>query len=795
MKFIPIILFLTIMSHLSCLTWEIRQDGTGDFTAISAGIAVAQDGDTLLVHPGIYHENISYDGKNITITSLYDGDQYNESYIANTVINGNQNGTVVRFNNNETRSAVLNGFTITNGSGHLELEFSTFGVGGGIYIQHASPVISNCIVEHNFAYLGGGIALRSGGNPLFKGNTIRYNLGYSYGGVLNGLGSLIDFCTESLNSIYLNTGCMANDLTINGSNCTSVVLDTFTVINPDKYFVSIRNNVPSDFTLTINEGKITPVAADLFVSPDGCDSNSGLTSAEPLQTIAMAMKMIAPDSLMQRRVYVSEGVYSASLNNQILPVQLRENIALIGAGKETTVIDGEHTHPLLAAMSNPAAHDGILSNFAVRNFSLINGSNMILAIQNNSIRMEYISDYQMENIDITECHTTGQTIFSSYASGNYSVKNLNIYDNSGNRACVLGHTYYEYNLYAENIRVRGQRPGPLLPDYNGGIGGGMLISSHQSFSITENSTADIVNLELTDNLIDNVFPPWSDLPRGNLEIRGPGTVRVINATIGDNHSTNLTGGGLTFGEYINHIELINSIVYGNSPHNVAVQNTIGSQFGDVYISHSLIKGGEEGILYFDNNWTNLHWGEGNIDADPLWIGAVNPDIEHEYPYLLSEQSPARNAGTLDIPGFVFSEYDLAGNPRIYGDSIDLGAYEWHPDTGIDIYEILPEVTDHDYNLYNYPNPAVSLQSMGRGKGMGTTISFIMPREGEAVIDIYNVKGQFIRRLFNAAVPAGEYEVFWNGRDEQERIVATGFYMYRLQIDGKQAATGRCTFVK
>jgi len=792
MKYISILIFCTAVSILSSVTFIINQNGLGDFTTISAGIAAAQDGDVLLVFPGTYYENISYDGKNITITSLYDGDLYDESYIADTVINGNQNGTVVLFNNNETRDAVLNGFTITNGSGHLELQFSEFGVGGGIYIQHASPVISNCIVEHNFAYLGGGIALRGGGNPLFKGNTIRYNLGYSYGGFFKSLNTFFEFCTESLNSIYLNTGSMANDLTLSGSEVSSLALDTFTVINPDKYFVCLHENIPADFTLTINEGKITPVAADLYVAPDGCDSNSGLTPDEPLQTIALAMKMIAPDSLLQRTVYVSEGVYSASLNNQILPVQLRDNIALIGAGKETTVIDGEHTHPLLAAISNSAAHDGILSNFTVKNFSLINGSSMIRHMSNTVVYYHYTSGYHFENIDITGCQLTGYSIVSSWhGSGDYSVKNLNIYDNSGNRACVLGHTYYEYNLTAQNIRVRGQRPGPLLPNYEGGNGGGMGIDSHYSFLITENSTADIVNLEVTDNLIDNVFPPWSHLPRGNLEIRGPGTIRVINATIGDNHSTNLTGGGLTFGEHINHIEIINSIVYGNSPHNVAVQNTIGSQYGDVYISHSLIGGGEEGILYFDNIWTILHWGEGNIDADPLWQGDLSP----EYPYILSGNSPARNAGTLDIPGFVFPEYDLAGNPRIYGDSIDMGAYEWNPDLETEENLLLPEITDHDYRLYNYPNPAVSLQSMGRGNGMGTTISFIMPREGEAVIDIYNVKGQFIRRLFNARIPSGEYEVFWNGRDEQERVVSTGFYMYRLQIDGKQAATGRCTFVK
>ena len=791
MKYISIILFLTAVSILSSVTYMINQSGLGDFTTISAGIAAAQDGDVLLVFPGTYYENISYAGKNITITSFYDGDQYDESYIANTVINGNQNGTVVLFNNNETRDAVLNGFTITNGHGEAHGASPSL-VGGGIYINTSSPVISNCIIEKNYAFSGGGI-YHVESNALLKGNTIKFNHARTTGGIVaGGNNSNLEFSNELLNNLYLNYGGRGSEFHFWGTEQSSVVLDTFTVVNFDKYFISYVIDDLPNFYLTINAGKITPVAADLFVAPDGCDSNSGLTPDDPLQTIAFALIKISPDSLVQRRIYVAEGIYSYSLNNQLFPLSLRDNIAVIGLGGTNSILDGENIFSLLSAWSNSATYGESTQNFSIKNFSLINGSNMIPHLSNTTVFFHYISDYYFENIELTGCHTTGQTIFSSWlAGGDYSIKDLNIYDNSGRRACVLGHLYYEYNLYAENIRVRGQRPGPLLPNYEGGYGGGMGIDSHYSFLITENSTADIVNLEVTDNLIDNVFPPWSDQPRGNLEIRGPGTIRVINATIGDNNSTNLTGGGVTFGEHINHIELINSIVYGNSPHNVAVQNTIGSQYGDVYISHSLIGGGEEGILYFDNIWTILHWGEGNIDADPLWQGDLSP----EYPYILSGNSPARNAGTLDIPGFVFPEYDLAGNPRIYGDSIDMGAYEWNPDLETEENLLLPEITDHDYRLYNYPNPAVSLQSMGRGNGMGTTISFIMPREGEAVIDIYNVKGQFIRRLFNARIPSGEYEVFWNGRDEQERVVSTGFYMYRLQIDGKQAATGRCTFVK
>ncbi|MBW6516826.1 MAG: hypothetical protein K0B81_09495, partial [Candidatus Cloacimonetes bacterium] len=634
--------------------------------------------------------------------------------------------------------------------------------------------------------------IRTDGNLLLKGNTIRYNHSINYGALHISSGTQIEFCTESLNNIYLNHGTRGNDLTIFGIEQTSVVVDTFTVLYPDKHFVMYHNQNIPDFSLTINHGKIEPVAADLYVSPDGCDTNSGLSPAEPLQTMAMAMIKIQPDSLQQRTIHVAEGIYSKSLNNQLFPVSLRSHTALVGADKATTILDGENSYPLIHAISHPDSWGVPIRNFTVRNFTIINGGNLLRSFECTPVRLFYVLDFILENIDVTESHTNGMSKVGSTSVGDSIIRNLHVYNNSGGSGVGFSQLENEFELYAENIRVRNNVP-DFLPQ--GGWGRGMTISPNSVDPITEESRVTIVNLEVTGNHISNVPDFWSHLPRGNLEILGSCTYRIVNATIGDNTSTNLTGGGLTIGELVRHAELINSIVYGNSPNNIAVQNSTGVVQGHAYISHSLIQGGEDGILYFQNPNIVVHWGEGNIDADPLWLGDIDPEYSGEYPYMLHIDSPARNAGTMDIPDFEFPNFDLAGNPRVYGSSIDMGAYEWNPLSVVDDDFLFDTVKPHDYNLHNYPNPVVALQGMGRGNGVGTTISFILLEAGEAIVDIYNVKGQFVKRAFNAYAPAGEYSVLWNGTDEQGRVVATGFYVYKLQINGEMVATGRCTFIK
>jgi parallel beta-helix repeat protein len=129
----------------------------------------ASNGDTVLVAPGKYVENISFLGKSITVTS--------SGGAAVTTIDGNNNGTVVSFTNGETAQAVLNGFTVQHGAISPSDEPPN-----GIEINAASPTITNNIITNNRGY---GIEI-DGGAPLIQNNVISntttaYDPGQDYG--------------------------------------------------------------------------------------------------------------------------------------------------------------------------------------------------------------------------------------------------------------------------------------------------------------------------------------------------------------------------------------------------------------------------------------------------------------------------------------------------------------------------------------------------------------------------------------------------------------------------------------
>ncbi|MCB5264614.1 MAG: C25 family cysteine peptidase [Candidatus Cloacimonetes bacterium] len=116
--------------------------------------------------------------------------------------------------------------------------------------------------------------------------------------------------------------------------------------------------------------------------------------------------------------------------------------------------------------------------------------------------------------------------------------------------------------------------------------------------------------------------------------------------------------------------------------------------------------------------------------------------------------------------FVFGSDGYVGGEGWYVDDIRL---ETEPSSTGDQISI-PVVLTLDQNFPNPFNP-------------NTNISFSLPLAQAARINIYNLKGQLVKKLLDANLPAGQNLINWDGRDDNGKPVSSGIYSYRLQSGG------------
>jgi len=94
-KMKKILLIISIILNFGYSTTYLVPD---DYNLIQVAIEASIDGDSIIVSPGLYSENIDFLGKEIVVTSLFEAND-DSTIIGLTIIDAGEDGSVATFKN------------------------------------------------------------------------------------------------------------------------------------------------------------------------------------------------------------------------------------------------------------------------------------------------------------------------------------------------------------------------------------------------------------------------------------------------------------------------------------------------------------------------------------------------------------------------------------------------------------------------------------------------------------------------------------------------------------------------
>jgi hypothetical protein len=114
---------------------------------------------------------------------------------------------------------------------------------------------------------------------------------------------------------------------------------------------------------------------------------------------------------------------------------------------------------------------------------------------------------------------------------------------------------------------------------------------------------------------------------------------------------------------------------------------------------------------------------------------------------------------------------------------EMGVNVQNPNSSIS--SIKKAILPNSFALHqNYPNPF----------NPETVISYQLAVGSHIELKVYSITGQLIRTLVHYKQDAGYYNIKWDGKDDNDRTVPSGIYLYTLQA-GSNMATRKMVLLK
>jgi len=627
-----------------------------DYATIQGAIDASADGDTVLVAPGTYYENIYIAGKNITVT----GDRREPE---NVVIDGNSNGSVVTFDGAPIDSTTsFSGFSIQGGRNVY---------GGGLLLFYSHPKISNLIIANNEAVdqdgsyhgMGGGIFCM-GDNPDISNAVIIENSAVNGGG---GIGCVLsDPTLTNVEIINNHSDMMGGGLRLDGSN-VSLVNVTLCNNNADSvtgtgsiFFYNgasatlknsiLWNNSPNEIQFYPDAGPngLAISYSDLMGGQEGIVSNDNGEVTWGEGNIDSNPLFVDADNGDFHLQAGSPCIDTGDPNSDNDPDGSRADMGAyyFHQGQADHVLNVPDEYGTIqAAIDASVDGDTVLVapgtyyeniDFIGKAISVIgspdNPSEVVIDGSGNGAAVTLRSG-ESEGAVLTGFTITGGSgsgIYCAY-SRNPKLTSLNIIGNSGDLGG--GIHCFGSDIEMEKLRIIDntanssggglflQRGDYTLSDVviygntvsGGGGGGGIWFGGEAQYRAYLN----IRNAVISNNSA-------RESAGGGLAIGVTTTTQIINSTICYNEAS--LGGGidLNAGLYSGSVTMVNDIVWGNTPSQFNIR-----VYGSIPTTYSDIEGGYEG--------------DGNIDSDPQFVDPDNGDFN------LQANSPCIDAGDPNSP--------------------------------------------------------------------------------------------------------------------------------------------------
>jgi len=666
---------------------------TYPYQYIQDGIDDANNGDTVIVRPGLYtgegNREITFTGKAITLLGISGPNE--------TIIDCEGDDMHPRrgicFNSGEDANSILKGFTITGGY--------YYDNGTGIYCEESSPTITNCVIIDNGSYKrGGGICyLRSPGTPEISNCRIEENSASDGGGGI--------YCEDSSPKI---------------SNCT--IVGNYTGLRGGGVSFVLS---PSDAEISncrIEENTAGEAGGGIYCEDSGPKiSNCTIVGNESVLFCGAGIccvRSLGNTEISNCRIESNHsgdcagGIHFYRCNPTVFDCIIVDNEAEtygggiycnMSAGAEVSNcrIEGNHAGIdgggiAISGSCSITIHDcSIVGNSAIElgggvgiyGWPLL--SNCTIT-GNSAYKGGGIASYN-NGSEILGCEISGNT--ASQDGGG-------IYTDSGYpkivECKVSGNTASAYGggVYAVDLHAPGTLSGCIINDNHCDKGGGLYLigdgdavvdgcllldneAIHDGGGIYVRGTYEIRNSTIRQNRVliysvdrlygggglctENVGNPTlenceivanhSNSDGGGIKCGFISSMTLTNCTILDNSAVEM-GGGI-YSAYGAYVVVTNSILWGNTAE-TGLQlslkaHTSGLNPSSAKVTYCDVQAGTAGVWV--DPCCSLQWQEGNIDAEPIF------EDTNTHNYRLMPGSPCIDAGTsVKTP-----TEDMANSPR------------------------------------------------------------------------------------------------------------------------------------